>query len=100
GLCAFAVGSETWGSITCPAAYCGVTGLRPSYGLLSRKGAMALCYTMDKLGPLCRSTGDCALVMGALAGADPADPSTVAPPKFTGANAKTLRIGWLPVVEG
>jgi aspartyl-tRNA(Asn)/glutamyl-tRNA(Gln) amidotransferase subunit A len=78
GLVPFAIGSETSGSILTPAAYCGVTGLRPTYGLVSRHGAMALAWTMDKLGPLGRSAEDCALVLQAIAGRDPKDPSAVA----------------------
>jgi aspartyl-tRNA(Asn)/glutamyl-tRNA(Gln) amidotransferase subunit A len=80
GLVPFALGSETWGSITCPAAFCGVTGLRPTYGVVSRAGVMALGYTLDKVGPLARSAQDCALVLAAIAGEDPADPSTIPPP--------------------
>ncbi|BDG04101.1 amidase [Anaeromyxobacter oryzae] len=80
GLVTFAIGSETWGSITCPSAFCGTTGLRPTYGVLSRYGAMALSYTMDKLGPIARSAEDCAIVLAALAGADPKDPSSIPPP--------------------
>ena len=76
GLVPFAIGSETSGSILTPAAFCGVTGLRPTYGLVSRHGAMALCWTLDKLGPLARGADDCALVLAAIAGADPADPTT------------------------
>jgi aspartyl-tRNA(Asn)/glutamyl-tRNA(Gln) amidotransferase subunit A len=78
GLVPFAIGSETSGSILTPAAYCGVTGLRPTYGLVSRHGAMALSWTMDKLGPMARSAADCALVLAAMAGKDPKDPSSVA----------------------
>ena len=63
GLVPFAIGSETSGSILTPAAYCGATGLRPTYGLVSRHGAMALAWTMDKLGPLARSADDCATVL-------------------------------------
>ena len=59
GLVPFAIGSETSGSILTPAAFCGVTGLRPTYGLVSRHGAMALSWTMDKLGPMCHSAEDC-----------------------------------------
>lgn len=77
GLVPFAIGSETWGSILTPAAYCGVTGLRPTYGRVSRRGAMALSWSMDKLGPLARSAEDCVLVLGAIAGPDPADDSCV-----------------------
>ena len=76
GLVAFAIGSETSGSILTPSAFCGVTGLRPSYGLVSRHGAMALAWTLDKLGPLARSASDCALVLAAIAGPDPEDATT------------------------
>ena len=75
GLVPFAIGSETWGSILTPAAYCGVTGLRPTYGRVSRHGAMALCWTLDKLGPLALTADDCGLVLSAIAGPDPLDPS-------------------------
>ncbi|HET9481609.1 MAG TPA: amidase, partial [Candidatus Polarisedimenticolia bacterium] len=68
---------ETWGSIQFPAAFCGVTGLRPTYGRVSRHGAMALSWTMDKLGPLARTAEDCGLVLAAIAGRDPADPSSL-----------------------
>jgi len=78
GLVPFAIGSETSGSILTPAAYCGISGLRPTYGLVSRHGAMALSWTMDKLGPMARSARDCALVLAAMAGRDPLDPSSVA----------------------
>jgi len=77
GLVPFAIGSETSGSILTPAAYCGVTGLRPTYGLVSRHGAMALAWTMDKLGPLGRSAEDCGIVLFVIAGKDPKDPSSV-----------------------
>ncbi|HZZ85181.1 MAG TPA: amidase [Anaeromyxobacteraceae bacterium] len=92
GLVTFAIGSETWGSITCPSAFCGVTGLRPTYGVLSRKGAMALSYTLDKLGPMARSAEDCALVLAALAGPDPADPTSIAaPPGLAAVRAEAAR---------
>jgi aspartyl-tRNA(Asn)/glutamyl-tRNA(Gln) amidotransferase subunit A len=71
------VGSETSGSILTPCAFCGVTGLRPTYGLVSRHGAMALAWTLDKLGPMGRSADDCALALAAMAGPDPRDGSTV-----------------------
>jgi aspartyl-tRNA(Asn)/glutamyl-tRNA(Gln) amidotransferase subunit A len=77
GMVPFAIGSETWGSIQFPAAFCGVTGLRPTYGRVSRHGAMALSWTMDKLGPLGRTAEDCGLVLAAIAGPDPADPTTL-----------------------
>ena len=76
GLVAFAIGSETSGSIITPAAYCGVSGLRPTYGRVSRHGAMALSWTLDKLGPMCRSAEDCGLVLSAIAGRDRLDPTT------------------------
>jgi aspartyl-tRNA(Asn)/glutamyl-tRNA(Gln) amidotransferase subunit A len=76
GFVPFALGSETWGSILSPANNCGVTGLRPTYGRVSRHGAMALCWTLDKLGPLCLTADDCGLVLEAIAGADPEDPTT------------------------
>ena len=77
GLVPFAIGSETSGSILTPSAFSGVTGLRPTYGLVSRHGAMALCWTLDKLGPMGRTADDCALVLSAIAGRDPLDESTV-----------------------
>ena len=77
GLVPFAVGSETSGSILTPAAFCGVTGLRPTYGLVSRHGAMALCWTLDKLGPMGRTADDCGLVLASMAGLDPDDPSSL-----------------------
>ena len=76
GLVPFAIGSETSGSIGTPSAYCGITGLRPTYGLVSRKGAMALSWTLDKLGPMARSAEDCATVLEAIAGPDRLDPTT------------------------
>ncbi|MSV33979.1 MAG: amidase [Bryobacterales bacterium] len=76
GLTGFALGSETSGSILTPAAYCGVTGLRPTYGLVSRRGAMSLAWTMDKIGPMCRSAEDCGLVLHVIAGADEEDPGS------------------------
>jgi aspartyl-tRNA(Asn)/glutamyl-tRNA(Gln) amidotransferase subunit A len=76
GLVGFAIGSETSGSIITPAAFCGVSGLRPTYGAVSRHGAMALSWTLDKLGPMCRSAEDCGLVLAAIAGRDPLDPTS------------------------
>lgn len=75
GLVPFALGTETWGSILCPAAFCGVAGLRPTYGRVSRYGAMALSWSMDKIGALTRTAEDCGLVLSALAGPDPLDAS-------------------------
>ena len=77
GLLPFALGSETWGSITNPACLNGVVGLRPTYGLVSRRGAMALSWTMDKIGPLARGVADCRSILAAIAGPDPADPTTL-----------------------
>src|SRR5947208_11223468 len=68
GLVPFALGSETSGSIGTPSAYCGVTGLRPTYGLVSRHGAMALSWTLDKIGPMARTAADCAAVPEAMPG--------------------------------
>ncbi len=76
GLVTFALGSETSGSILTPSAFCGVTGLRPTYGLVSRHGAMALSWTLDKIGPLCRSAEDCGLVLQTIAGSDSEDPGS------------------------
>ena len=76
GLVTYALGSETSGSILTPSAFCGVTGLRPTYGLVSRHGAMALSWTLDKIGPICRSAEDCGLVLEAIAGADYDDASS------------------------
>lgn len=76
GLVPFALGSETSGSIITPSAYCGVSGLRPTYGRVSRHGAMALSWTLDKVGPMCRSADDCGLVLAAIAGRDAKDPSS------------------------
>jgi aspartyl-tRNA(Asn)/glutamyl-tRNA(Gln) amidotransferase subunit A len=102
GLAGFAIGTETWGSIVCPAAFCGVSGLRPTYGRVSRYGAMALSYSMDKIGPLARSAEDCAHVFAAIAGHDFKDRGTLNIDKaaFTYSpsmelSAKPLRVGWL-----
>jgi aspartyl-tRNA(Asn)/glutamyl-tRNA(Gln) amidotransferase subunit A len=77
GAVPFAIGSETGGSILSPSSYCGLSGLRPTYGRISRHGAMALCWTLDKLGPMCHTAEDTGLVLQALAGYDPADRSTL-----------------------
>ncbi len=77
GLVPFAIGSETWGSIVSPSTRCGVTGLRPTFGRVSRTGAMALSWSMDKLGPLCRTVDDCAIVFGAIRGPDGLDQTVV-----------------------
>lgn len=100
GLVAFSIGSETSGSIVTPAAFSGVTGLRPTYGRVSRHGAMALCWTLDKLGPMCRSAEDCGLVMGAISGKDPMDATSLNRPfRPAPANAKPKR--WkIGVIKG
>src|SRR4030081_1200671 len=77
GLAAFAIGTETWGSIICPSAFCGVSGFRPTYGRVSRHGAMALSYSMDKIGPLARSADDCGIVLEVLAASDRQDRGTL-----------------------
>lgn len=76
GLVAFSIGSETSGSIITPAAFCGLSAIRPTYGMVSRHGAMALSWTLDKLGPMCRSAEDCGHVLAAIAGRDPFDPTS------------------------
>lgn len=76
GLVPFAIGSETSGDILAAAAYCGVTALRPTYGLVSRYGAMAVSWTLDTLGPFCRSAEDCGLVLQAISGGDRRDPGS------------------------
>ena len=76
GLVPFAIGSETWGSILSPSNNCGLSGIRPTYGRVSRHGAMALCWTLDKLGPICLTADDCGIVLEAISGPDSQDPST------------------------
>lgn len=97
GLLPFAIGSETWGSIVSPATICGVTGLRPTFGRVSRYGAMALSWTLDKVGPLCRSAEDCAIVLNTISGYDPKDAATTeVPTRYDpDVNIKGLRIGYL-----
>lgn len=75
-LVAFGIGTETWGSILCPSAFCGVTGLRPTYGRVSRAGGMVGSFTLDKIGPMARSAADCRLILEAIAGEDPDDASS------------------------
>ncbi len=100
GLVPFAIGSETSGSILTPAAFCGVTGLRPTYGLVSRHGAMALCWTLDKLGPMGRSADDCALVLAAISGRDSKDESTVRQKFEYGERPPTVKRPRLAVPKG
>ena len=101
GLVTFALGSETSGSILTPSAFCGITGLRPTYGLVSRHGAMALSWTLDKIGPMCRSAEDCGLVLHEIAGADGDDPGSAGKsfyyaPAFA-RSLKDIRVGFAPV---
>src|SRR5207237_10461467 len=77
GLVGFAIGSETLGSIVSPCRVCGASGLRPTFGRVSRYGCMTLAWSMDKVGPIARSVEDCALVFGALHGFDGLDPAAV-----------------------
>jgi len=97
GLVPFAIGTETLGSIVSPSTVNGVTGLRPSFGRVSRHGAMALSWSMDKIGPMTRSVEDCALVFNAIYGPDSNDPSVVAAPFWYAplASLKGVRIGYL-----
>lgn len=76
GLVGFTLGTETYGSIGSPSARCGASGFRPTFGRVSRAGAMTLCWSLDKVGPICRSADDCARVLAAIAGPDPLDPAT------------------------
>ena len=97
GLVGFSIGSETMGSIVSPSTRCGVTGLRPTFGRVSRHGAMALCWSMDKLGPMCRSVEDCALVLSAIYGQDGMD-ATLSPRAFAwdpALDPRSLRIGYV-----
>ncbi|HEY0765049.1 MAG TPA: amidase [Pyrinomonadaceae bacterium] len=97
GLVGFSIGTETLGSIVSPSSRCGVTGLRPTYGRVSRYGAMGLSWTMDKIGPICRGVEDCAAVLNAIYGPDDKD-ITVGDAPFNwnpNTNISTLRIGYL-----
>ena len=97
GLVAFAIGSETDGSIVSPSMRCGVTGLRPTFGRVARSGAMTLCWSLDKLGPMTRSVEDTMLVLRAIAGPDAGDPSSV-PSRLdfdAGAPVRDLKVGYL-----
>ena len=98
GLVAFAMGSETGGSIIGPSMRCGLTGLRPTYGRVPRTGAMTLCWSLDKLGPMTRHVEDAMLVLHAISGPDPGDLASV-PSKLdfdTAASVKGLRVGYFP----
>ena len=100
GLVTYAIGSETSGSIVTPASFCGVTALRPTYGLVSRYGAMALSCTLDKLGPFARSAEDCGIILQAIAGKDSRDPGSAGKsfyytPQYA-RPMKDLRMGYAP----
>lgn len=97
GLVPFAIGTETWGSIVSPSTRCGTTGLRPTFGRVSRAGAMALSWSMDKIGPICRTVEDCAVVFDAIRGSDDSDMSVI-DAAFNydyDIDLKNLRIGYL-----
>ena len=98
GLVAFAIGSETGGSIVSPAMRCGITGLRPTYGRVPRTGAMTLCWSLDKLGPMARNVEDTMLVLHVISGPDPGDLNSV-PSQLdfdSGAAVEGLRVGYFP----
>jgi len=97
GLVGFAIGSETLGSISSPSTRCGTTGLRPTFGRVPRTGAMALSWTMDKLGPICRSVEDCAIVLDAIYGPDGQDNSVIPAGYHWNAqlSPKKLRVGYV-----
>ena len=98
GLVGFSIGSETGGSIVSPTARCGITGLRPTYGRVPRTGAMTLCWSLDKLGPMTRSVEDTMLVLQAISGPDPGDVASVPSRLDYDANARVqgLRVGFFP----
>ncbi|MFM2096916.1 MAG: Glutamyl-tRNA(Gln) amidotransferase subunit [Planctomycetota bacterium] len=97
GLVGFTLGSETLGSIVSPCRRCGTTGLRPTFGRVSRYGCMPLAWSMDKIGPICRSVEDCAIVFDAIHGADGKDPTAVSRPFHWPAprDWKTMRVGYI-----
>jgi Asp-tRNA(Asn)/Glu-tRNA(Gln) amidotransferase A subunit family amidase len=98
GLCGFSIGTETLGSITSPCHRCGATGLRPTFGRVSRSGAMALSWSLDKIGPICRSVEDTALVLGVINDHDSTDSGSIEMPfNFDAAQfSKGLRVGYIP----
>lgn len=99
GLSAFTLGTETWGSIICPSGFVGITGLRPTFGRVSRYGAMALAYSMDHIGPMAHTAEDCDLILKVISGHDSQDASSLPESlaKYDGASApvKPLRVGWI-----
>jgi Asp-tRNA(Asn)/Glu-tRNA(Gln) amidotransferase A subunit family amidase len=102
GLCGFSIGTETLGSITSPSQRCGTTGLRPTFGRVSRAGGMSLCWSLDKVGPICRGVEDTAMVLAALNGFDPADRSSIDAAFNFDAHAPIagMRLGYLPEALG
>jgi len=98
GLVPFSLGTETYGSIVSPCMRCGATGLRPTFGRVARTGVMALCWSLDKIGPICRSVLDTALVLDAINGEDAGDPSSVQEPFYfdSSQSAKGIRLGFDP----
>ena len=98
GIVPFALGSETLGSIVSPCLRCGASGLRPTFGRVPRTGCMSLVWSMDKIGPIARSVSDCGIVLGAINGTDPGDPSSVDRPFRWSMrqDARGLRVGWVP----
>jgi Asp-tRNA(Asn)/Glu-tRNA(Gln) amidotransferase A subunit family amidase len=97
GLAGFCIGTETLGSIVSPATRCGTVGLRPTFGRVSRTGAMPLCWSLDKIGPICRSVIDAALILDAINQPDRADPFQIAAPFGQRGPAGTYRLGYFPV---
>lgn len=99
GLAAFALGTETWGSIICPSGFVGLSGLRPTFGRVSRYGAMALAYSMDHIGPMAHTADDCDVILKVLSGHDDQDAGSLPEPaaKYAGAPplTKPLRVGWI-----
>jgi Asp-tRNA(Asn)/Glu-tRNA(Gln) amidotransferase A subunit family amidase len=97
GLVGFSIGTETGGSIISPSARCGAVGLRPTYGRVSRFGCMQLCWSLDKIGPICRSADDCGLVLASIHGADPRDNASVDRPYVWPSSRKlsTIRVGYV-----
>lgn len=102
GLCGFSIGTETLGSITSPSQRCGTTGLRPTFGRVSRTGAMALCWSLDKIGPICRGVEDTALVLDAINAPDIQDRGSIAAPLAfdAGKGIDGLKVGYLPEAFG
>lgn len=102
GLCGFSIGTETLGSITSPSQRCGTTGLRPTFGRVSRVGGMALCWSLDKIGAICRSVEDNAMVLAAINGPDPADRGSIDAPFHFDAETGIagMKLGYLPAEFG